>query len=156
MTRLRRWLLRLAVAVVALTVTNLWVARERDEKTDALRDRERALQEKDGALTAARESETRAVQSATKADQERKRAESYFLKARVAIRDILTQMLEFHRYELFMSPEDDRTILAHHRAVFEAIAARQPDAADAAMRRHLEWVLAHYDAAGSPPQQHGR
>lgn len=64
------------------------------------------------------------------------------------IRDILTQMLEFHRYELFMAPEDDRTVLAHHRAIYEAIAAHCPTEADGAMRRHLEWVLAHYDAAG--------
>ena len=63
------------------------------------------------------------------------------------IRDILTQMLEFHRHELFMAEEDDRRVLEHHHAIYEAIAAHQPAAADAAMRRHLEWVLEHYDMA---------
>ncbi|HET8729021.1 MAG TPA: FCD domain-containing protein [Alphaproteobacteria bacterium] len=63
------------------------------------------------------------------------------------IRDILTQMLEFHRYELFLAEDDDRTVLEHHRAIYQAIAARDAPGADAAMRRHLEWVLRHYDEA---------
>jgi DNA-binding FadR family transcriptional regulator len=63
------------------------------------------------------------------------------------IRDILMQMLAFHRYELFLSDGDDATVLAHHRAIFEAIAARDPDAAAAAMQRHLSWVLEHYGRA---------
>ncbi|MFI4989216.1 MAG: FadR/GntR family transcriptional regulator, partial [Alphaproteobacteria bacterium] len=37
------------------------------------------------------------------------------------IRDILTAMLEFHRYELFSRPEDDVAVNAHHRAIVEAI-----------------------------------
>ena len=59
------------------------------------------------------------------------------------IRDILTHMLEFHRYELF-SPDEDREVLGQHRAIYEAIAANDPDAAEAAMRHHLTWVLDHY------------
>ncbi len=63
------------------------------------------------------------------------------------IRDILTAMLEFHRYELFSRPEDDLTVNAQHRAIVEAIRGRNPEAAAQAMRRHLSWVLEHYDAA---------
>ena len=62
------------------------------------------------------------------------------------IRDILMQMLEFHRYKLFTSPEDDRAVMEQHRAIYRAIADHQPEAAAEAMRGHLEWVLGHYDA----------
>lgn len=62
------------------------------------------------------------------------------------IRDILMQMLEFHRYKLFTSPEDDRAVMDQHREIYDAIANHQPDAAAEAMRRHLEWVLGHYEA----------
>jgi DNA-binding FadR family transcriptional regulator len=65
------------------------------------------------------------------------------------IRDILAQMLEFHRYELFLAEADDRCVLEHHRAIYEAIAARNPADAEAAMRRHLEWVLEHYESAAA-------
>ncbi len=62
------------------------------------------------------------------------------------IRDILMQMLEFHRYKLFTSPEDDRAVMDQHRAIYDAIAAHRPEEAAQAMRSHLEWVLGHYDA----------
>lgn len=61
------------------------------------------------------------------------------------IRDILSQMLDFHRYQLFMKPEDDATVLRHHRAIFDAIAGHRPEQAETAMRAHLAWVLTHYD-----------
>lgn len=63
------------------------------------------------------------------------------------IRDILTAMLEYHRYELFSRPEDDLAVNAQHRAIVEAIRSRDPEASAAAMRRHLDWVLEHYQAA---------
>ena len=62
------------------------------------------------------------------------------------IRDILMQMLEFHRYKLFTSTEDDRAVMEQHRDIYDAIAGHQPDAAAEAMRSHLEWVLGHYKA----------
>ena len=62
------------------------------------------------------------------------------------IRDTLTQMLEFHRHELFDRSED-KTVLAQHRAIHRAIDRRDPDAAAAAMTAHLNWVLEHYHAA---------
>jgi GntR family transcriptional repressor for pyruvate dehydrogenase complex len=62
------------------------------------------------------------------------------------IRDTLTQMLEFHRHELFERSED-KTVLAQHRAIHRAIDRRDPEAAAAAMTSHLNWVLEHYHAA---------
>jgi GntR family transcriptional regulator, transcriptional repressor for pyruvate dehydrogenase complex len=62
------------------------------------------------------------------------------------IRDTLTQMLEFHRHELFDRSED-KTVLAQHRAIHRAIDRHDPDAAGAAMTAHLTWVLEHYHAA---------
>jgi serine/threonine protein kinase len=61
----------LAIAVVALSLSNQVISRERDEKQDALRDKEAALVE--------------ARANFAKAESERKRAEKYFLNARIAI-----------------------------------------------------------------------
>jgi DNA-binding FadR family transcriptional regulator len=45
---------------------------------------------------------------------------------------------------------EDRKAYAAHREIFEAIAARDTDAAEAAMRRHLEYVSRRYlEIAGS-------
>jgi DNA-binding FadR family transcriptional regulator len=65
-----------------------------------------------------------------------------------AIRDILSQMLVHHRSKLADTSADDRRILAQHRLILEAIRAREPARAEEAMRAHLEWVLAQYDADG--------
>jgi GntR family transcriptional repressor for pyruvate dehydrogenase complex len=62
------------------------------------------------------------------------------------IRDTLTQMLEFHRNELFDRSED-KAVLAQHRAIHRAIDRHDPDAAATAMTAHLSWVLEHYQAA---------
>jgi DNA-binding FadR family transcriptional regulator len=59
-------------------------------------------------------------------------------------RGILQLVLDHHRYEMFPTPEDDRTILAHHRAILDGIRARDPDQAAAAMQHHLGWVLDIY------------
>ncbi|CAA7624117.1 FadR/GntR family transcriptional regulator [Magnetospirillum sp. SS-4] len=60
------------------------------------------------------------------------------------IRGVLREMVEYHRYELFPTREDDVMILEQHRAVFNGIKARDPEAAQAAMRLHLGWVLDRY------------
>lgn len=65
------------------------------------------------------------------------------------VRDILTEMLSYHRYRLFTAPGDDETLLDQHRAIFEAIADHRPQDAEAAMRTHLEWILDHYRRASS-------
>lgn len=61
-------------------------------------------------------------------------------------RGILQQMLDFHRYEMFPTPEDDQIILGHHRAIVQGIQARDPDGAAQAMETHLGWVVAKYRA----------
>ena len=65
-------------------------------------------------------------------------------------RGILQQMLDYHRCELFTAPGDDATIQDHHQAIFAAIRGGDPEAAAAAMQRHLGWVLERYRAANLP------
>lgn len=72
------------------------------------------------------------------------------------IRDILTAMLEYHRYELFSTAEDDRAVNTQHRAIVKAVRSRNPEAAAEAMRRHLAWVLKHYDAARARHDSSGK
>lgn len=60
------------------------------------------------------------------------------------VRGTLTEMLTYHRFELFATEGDDATILEHHRAIAAAIADRDGDGAAAAMEAHLRWVLAQY------------
>lgn len=67
-----------------------------------------------------------------------------YMHVMALFRGILQQMLDYHRYELFPTAEDDRTILAHHRAIFEGIKARDPEAAEKAMQTHLGWVVARH------------
>jgi DNA-binding FadR family transcriptional regulator len=66
------------------------------------------------------------------------------------IRDVLSQMLTFHRHELFGDAADDATVLSHHRAIYHAIARNDPDAAASCMRAHLAWVLSHYNRTQAP------
>lgn len=67
------------------------------------------------------------------------------------IRGVLVDMFDFHRNDLFRSPEDDAAVMEQHRAIYRAIAAHDPPAAEAAMARHLKWVLRHYEAARRRP-----
>jgi len=64
------------------------------------------------------------------------------------IRSTLLEMLTYHHFELFGKEEHDTAIMAQHTAVADAIAARDPDAAETAMRLHLDWVMRHYVKAG--------
>lgn len=59
------------------------------------------------------------------------------------IRDILHRMVSTDRAMLF-APADDQEIVAHHRAIFEAIRDGDADAAAVGMERHLDWIVAHY------------
>jgi len=68
------------------------------------------------------------------------------------IRATLTEMLTYHRYELFGTNWDDLEVLRQHRAIADAVAARDPEGAASAMERHLGWVLQRYrQACGTPP-----
>lgn len=59
-------------------------------------------------------------------------------------RGILQQMLDYHRYELLASSEDDKTILGHHRAIYDGIRAGDADLAARAMEDHLGFVVSRY------------
>lgn len=61
------------------------------------------------------------------------------------IRDILIELMEHNRKTRY-SADNDRDIIAQHRAILEAIREKDGDGAAAAMERHLRWVIAHYDA----------
>ncbi len=62
------------------------------------------------------------------------------------IRDVLKQNVDFHRHELFTTPDEDRLLLAQHTAIYEGIRARDPELAARAMQEHLTWVVGHYDS----------
>lgn len=60
------------------------------------------------------------------------------------IRDILGHMVEYHHTEPF-AVGSEALMLDHHRAIYEAIAHRDADAAGAAAAAHLGWVLDRYN-----------
>ncbi len=74
-------------------------------------------------------------------------ASPVYLHLLSTLRDILTAMLDYHRYELFGAPADDAEILCQHGAIAAAIQAGDGEAAADAMRAHLGWVLEHYESA---------
>ncbi len=73
-----------------------------------------------------------------------------YLHLMTMLRGILEEMLDHHRYELFPTPDHNRTILDQHRRVRAAIQARDANGAAAAMRRHIDWVLEAYRRHAPP------
>lgn len=71
-----------------------------------------------------------------------------YLHIMAVIRGILHEMVDYHRYQLFPSRDDDTVILGQHRAIFDAVKAGDAAAAEAAMRAHLEFVLERYSKQG--------
>ena len=59
------------------------------------------------------------------------------------IRNILGQMVEYHHTEPFALGHE-ALMMDHHRAIYAAIASRDPDAAAKAASDHLGWVLDRY------------
>lgn len=60
--------------------------------------------------------------------------------------DILERNIEFTRSALCSSPDESAQLLAEHRRIVSAIQSGDPDAAGDAMARHLQHVVASYDA----------
>lgn len=60
----------------------------------------------------------------------------------LALHDAMSQWLLEQRRVALMEPGEDQAGFAAHQRIFQAITARDPDAAEAAMRAHLEigWV----------------
>ena len=69
------------------------------------------------------------------------------------LQDILEKMFDYHRYTLIARPEDDRMLLGHHRKIYDAIRARDPDAAGQAMQSHLDAIVRSYAAVDAPANQ---
>jgi DNA-binding FadR family transcriptional regulator len=57
---------------------------------------------------------------------------------------ILEDMFAYHRYRLQVGPQYHRLLLAQHRAISDAIQARDGEAAASAMADHLDTVLSSY------------
>lgn len=68
-----------------------------------------------------------------------------FMHLMSVLGDILEQMFAFHRYSLYASAADDRRFMEQHRAIWTAIQRRDGDAAEEAMREHLNTVLSRYE-----------
>lgn len=58
-----------------------------------------------------------------------------------SIYGLISYSVKIHRELVFVAEEDQATILSHHRRVFEAIKNRDPEAAEAAMKEHLLFVV---------------
>jgi DNA-binding FadR family transcriptional regulator len=71
------------------------------------------------------------------------------------LQDILEKMFDYHRYTLIARPEDDRMLLRHHRKIYDAIRARDPEAAGQAMQTHLDAVVRSYAAVDTPANEAG-
>jgi DNA-binding FadR family transcriptional regulator len=64
--------------------------------------------------------------------------------------EILERTIEFTRSTLCPSQEETGKFLAEHRRIVNAIRSRDPEAAEAAMARHLQHVVSSYDAVKAP------
>jgi GntR family transcriptional regulator, transcriptional repressor for pyruvate dehydrogenase complex len=67
------------------------------------------------------------------------------------IRDILDGMVAIDTAQPFVDGQRD-LILGHHRAIYDGIAGRNPDAAAAAVAEHLDWVISRYHAIRDEPE----
>ena len=57
----------------------------------------------------------------------------------LALHDAMSTWLREQRQIALLEPGEDRTGFEAHRRIYEAVAAHDPDAAEQAMRQHLEW-----------------
>jgi len=65
--------------------------------------------------------------------------------------NLIQYSIKVHREEVFTSRGDQERILNHHRKIFDAIAGGDPDAAEAAMKEHLAFVVREFKAKFFPP-----
>ncbi len=59
------------------------------------------------------------------------------------LHDVLHTALDEIRFHIFAGPQFDNMVQNHHRAIIDAIAARDPDRAEQAMYEHLGAVINH-------------
>ncbi len=61
-----------------------------------------------------------------------------------SIYQLLNYSVKIHREEVFATREGQETILNHHRKVYRAIRDMDPDAGEAAMNEHLQFVVIEF------------
>ena len=67
-----------------------------------------------------------------------------YLHLMSAMEEVLEQMISYHRQSVAPTPQDDKTLLAQHEAINQAIQKGDAPAAGRAMRRHLNYVSEGY------------
>jgi len=60
------------------------------------------------------------------------------------IYSLINYSIKVHREEVFTGRGDQETILNHHRNIYDTIRAGNPDAAEAAMKEHLAFVVREF------------
>lgn len=61
-----------------------------------------------------------------------------------SIYQLINYSVKIHREQVFIAPESQKKILDHHRKIFSGIEDRDPDAAEAAMKEHLFFVVSEF------------
>jgi GntR family transcriptional regulator, transcriptional repressor for pyruvate dehydrogenase complex len=67
-----------------------------------------------------------------------------FLHLMSSIYQLISYSIKIHREQMFVSKEAQAKILNHHLRVFKAIQNRDPEAAEAAMKDHLQFVVEEF------------
>lgn len=67
-----------------------------------------------------------------------------------SIYSLVSYSVQVHREQVFVTPEDQETILNQHRKIFAAIRDREPIAAEAAMNEHLRFVVSQFKSKFLP------
>ncbi len=62
----------------------------------------------------------------------------------LALHDQISEWLKEQRVVTLAAPGQDARAYAAHKAIYEGVAARDPDRAEAAMRAHLGQLAAEY------------
>ncbi len=64
-----------------------------------------------------------------------------FLHLMHSIFELISSSVIMYREKIFLERQEQELILSHHRAVFKAIEASDPDGAETAMGKHLNFVI---------------
>jgi GntR family transcriptional repressor for pyruvate dehydrogenase complex len=67
-----------------------------------------------------------------------------FLHLMSSIYQLISYSIKIHREQMFVSKEAQAKILNHHLRVFKAIQNKDPEAAEAAMKDHLQFVVEEF------------
>jgi GntR family transcriptional regulator, transcriptional repressor for pyruvate dehydrogenase complex len=67
-----------------------------------------------------------------------------FLHLMSSIYQLISYSIKIHREQMFVSKEEQAEILNHHLRVFKAIQNKDPEAAEAAMKDHLRFVVEEF------------